>query len=69
MTSKYRSERISQIIKNIKIKASGRTRYEGQAAFTDEELVAYIESLEELLDEKNQFIQRLIPDSAIATRI
>jgi hypothetical protein len=45
---------VDEIIKQVNIKASGRTRYEGQEPFWDEVLVAEIERLraenEDLLD-------------------
>jgi len=69
MTTKYRNERISKIIKNIKLTASGRTRYVGQAVFNDEELLAYIEQIEKLLDEKEKFIQSLRLDNVASYSI
>jgi len=41
---------IDEIIKQVGIKASGRTRYPGQEPFWDEVLVAEIERLRKLVD-------------------
>jgi hypothetical protein len=41
---------IEEIIKQIKIKAEGRTRYIGQEQFWDEVLVGEIERLRKLVD-------------------
>jgi len=42
---------VDEVIKRVRIKANGRTRYEGQEPFWDELLVAEIERLrEQVLD-------------------
>ncbi len=56
---------INELIANIKIRASGRTRYEGQKPRVDEMLVAEIERLRAELDGSTWADKPLPEDAAI----